>query len=184
MTIGKRLILLLAVPLLAMVALGVLTRLQLKAIDTSSRFVGERQIPSLATLGNVSATFADLRVDLRNHVLARTDAERAAVQSALDRGDAELRALLEDYELRLVSDERDRSLLNDYRAQYRQWVDRARQIMALAAAGRSEDAAALLKDPFTVTLADRLNRASADWIRHNETLAKSANQTAVASIAQ
>ena len=56
-TIAKRLVLLLAVPLLALAGLGVFSRLQLANIETRSRFVAELQVPSLATLGNISRAF-------------------------------------------------------------------------------------------------------------------------------
>ena len=95
MTIAKRLVLLLAVPLLALVGLGVFTRLQLTTIETRSRFVADLQIPSLAALGNISRTFAELRVQVRNHVLATSEAERASVRSTFERDEAELGRLLD-----------------------------------------------------------------------------------------
>jgi EAL domain-containing protein (putative c-di-GMP-specific phosphodiesterase class I) len=52
---------LLAVPLLALIGLGVFSRLQLSTIEAQSRFVAELQIPSLAALGNISRTLAELR---------------------------------------------------------------------------------------------------------------------------
>jgi signal transduction histidine kinase/DNA-binding response OmpR family regulator/HPt (histidine-containing phosphotransfer) domain-containing protein len=183
MSIAKRLVLLLTVPLLALAGLGVFTRFQLSAIESRSRFVAELQIPSLAALGNTSRTFAELRVQMRNHVLAGSEAERAAVQSVFRRDEAELARLLEQYDRSLVSDERDRSLLIDYRTQYRSWAVRAKEIMSLASAGRSGEASALLGDPTTLELGDRLDVASAEWIRHNERLANSASQLVVDSIA-
>ena len=61
MTIGKRLVLLLTVPLLALAALGIFTRLQLTTTETRSRFVADIQVPSLAALGNISRIFAEMR---------------------------------------------------------------------------------------------------------------------------
>jgi hypothetical protein len=51
MTIAKRLILLLAVPLLGF---GIFTRLQLERIEERSRLVAQSCIDALATLGNFS----------------------------------------------------------------------------------------------------------------------------------
>ena len=79
MTIAKRLVLLLAVPLLALVGLGVFTRLQLTTIETRSRFVADMQVPSLAALGNISRIFAEMRIHVRNHVLATTEADRLII---------------------------------------------------------------------------------------------------------
>src|SRR6185503_2145270 len=145
MTIAKRLVLLLAVPLLALVGFGVFTRLQLATIETRSRFVADVQIPSLATLGNISRTLAELRVLLRNHVLATSEAERVSVRSAFERDEAELSRLLDRYERDLISDSRDRRLLNDYRDRHREWLDRAKETMALSSAGRREEASEVLR---------------------------------------
>ena len=182
MTIGKRLVLLLAVPLLALVGLGVFTRFQLTTIETRSRFVADMQVPSLAALGHISRVFAELRVQLRNHVLATSEAERARVRSTFERDEVELRRLLDQYERRLISNDQDRRLLNDYRNQYRDWLDRAKQITSLAAAGRREEASELLRDASTLDLGDRLDRAAVEWIRLNEDLANSTSQTVVESV--
>ena len=182
MTIAKRLLLLLTVPILALVALGVFTRLQLTTIENQSRFLANLQVPSLATLGNISRVFAELRVHIRNHVLATSDAERATIRSAFDRDEAAFGRLLDDYQLRLISDDRDRRLLNDYRTQYRVWLNRANQVMALSAGGRSEDASTLLRDAETLEMGERLNTAAAEWIRVNEELADSSSRAALESV--
>ena len=182
MTIAKRLVLLLAVPLLALVGLGVFVRLQLTIVETQSRFVADLQIPSLATLGNISRTFAELRVHVRNHVLATSEAERGRVRAMFDREEAELDRLLDQYEGNLISDDRDRRLLNDYRNLYREWLDRVKEIAALSDAGRREEASEMLRGTAFQDLGDRMSSASVEWIRLNEDLAHSASQTVVDSI--
>src|SRR6476660_6170511 len=144
MTIAKRLVLLLAVPLLALAGLGGFTRLQLTTIENRSRFVSDLQIPSLATLGHISRTFAELRVHVRNHLLATSEAERVSVRSTFARDEAGLDRLLDQYESNLISNAEDRRLLNDYRNRYREWLDRAHEVMALSAAGRREEASEVL----------------------------------------
>src|SRR5215210_5331541 len=69
MTIAKRLTFLLAVPLMALVALGVFTRVELSKIEARSRFEAEKQVPGLAALGNTSRSYAELRVNLRSFLL-------------------------------------------------------------------------------------------------------------------
>ena len=49
MTIGRRLLVLLAVPLVALLAFGLLARIQLSKIDESGRFAGESNLVSAAT---------------------------------------------------------------------------------------------------------------------------------------
>ena len=57
-----------------------------------------------------------MRVQLRNHVLATSEAERASDRSRFEREEAEFGRLLDQYERDLKSDERDRLLLNEDRA--------------------------------------------------------------------
>jgi hypothetical protein len=163
MTIAKRLVLLLAVPLLALAGLGGFTRLQLTTIENRSRFVSDLQIPSLATLGHISRTFAELRVDVRNHVLATSDAERVSVRSAFARDEAALDRLLDQYESNLISNGEDRRLLNDYRNRYREWLDPVHEVMALSAAGRRDEANELLRG-VAQDKGERLGHASVEWI--------------------
>jgi Four helix bundle sensory module for signal transduction len=70
MTIGKRLILLLAVPLIALLGFGVFARVQLSRIEERSRFVSESQLAGVAVLGNISRSFAEIRVNVCSFLLA------------------------------------------------------------------------------------------------------------------
>ena len=70
MTIARRLILLLAIPLLVLLGLGVYVVVQLRGLEKQSRFLAELQTPSLAGLGNISRSLAELRVGIRSFVLA------------------------------------------------------------------------------------------------------------------
>jgi hypothetical protein len=97
MTIARRLLILLTVPLLALVGLGVFTGLQLAKIEARSRFVAESRIAALATLGNLSRAFAELRVNVRSHMLATSDAERTAARGHFDEDERELNELLREY---------------------------------------------------------------------------------------
>ena len=178
MTIANRLIILLAVPLVALVSLGVFTRLQLSRVEDRSRFVAELQIPSLAALGDLSRSFAELRVAVRSYLLATNQAEQTKAESVFAGGEAEVTRLLRDYADHLVSDERDRRLLNEYQDLCREWVAGAKHAMALSAEGRREEAVALLNGSMA-QLGTRLSKASSEWIRHNGDLATTAGKGAV-----
>jgi len=181
MTIAKRLILLLALPLLAMLGVGVFSRSQLADIEQRSRFVTETQIPSVAVLGSLSRSFAELRVNVRSCILATNTVEMSKAQSAFDANEAEVRRLLDRYADQLISDEKDRRLLDEYRTSSRDWIGGARRVMALAAAGHREEATASLGGAMGAT-SERLGKASQDWIQHNEHLATLAGSKAFAAI--
>src|SRR5262245_44652044 len=175
MTIAKRLIVLLAIPLLALLGLGIFTRLQLRTIEAHSRFVAESRIVALATLGNLSRSFAELRVNMRSHLLARTDAERAAAKADFDADERALNQLLQTYADGLVVDNKGRRLLDDYRRSTREWIAGARQTMTLADQGRHDEALA----HFNGTVADLgvgLGRASNEWIAYEQQAAATAGQ--------
>src|SRR3974390_2128963 len=122
MTIAKRLTVLLAVPLLALLALGVFTQLQLSKVEQQVRFVAETQIPSLAVLGELSRDFEQLRVNVRNCVLVTNATAQTNAQEAFVATEAEVSRLLQRYGDECVSDAKDRRLLNDFRDLYHEWL--------------------------------------------------------------
>lgn len=178
MTIAKRLTFLLAVPLVALVALGIFTRLELSKIEARSRVGAEKQVPGLAALGNISRSYAELRVAVRSFLLATNPVERANARSAFVASETELGRLLRYYADSMISDEKDRSLLTDYRELSHEYINGAKQVMVLAEQGQREEAVAHLGGAMGDT-AERLGRASSEWIGYNERLATSAGEAAV-----
>src|SRR5688572_4896528 len=111
MTIARRLIILLTVPLVALVGLAIFTRLQLGHVEESSRFVADSRIVALATVGNLSRSFSEMRVNVRSFVLATTDAQRDAARAAFDQDQQDVKRLLREYADHSILDETDRRLL-------------------------------------------------------------------------
>src|SRR5438445_9964151 len=175
MTIAKRLMVLLAVPLVALLGLGVFTRLQLSKIEERGKFVADSQSPRLALPGTLSRTFAELRVNVRSDLLATNQEERTKPRAAFNAGEAEVGRLLSRYADTLVSDARDRRLLNDYGELSRDWVKGAREVMSLAEGGRVAEGAALLNGSMA-ELGGGLSKVSSEWIEHNEVLAVTAGR--------
>ena len=174
MTIAKRLIVLLAVPLAALVALGVFTRLQLEQIEARSRFVAESRIVALATLGNLSRSSAELRVNLRSHLLATTDADRTAARQLFDEDEREVNRLMQEYADGLILGDKDRRLLNEYQSVSREWIAGAKHTISLADEGRVGEALA----QFTGSV----SKVSNEWIAHDQEAATAAGKQAVAVI--
>src|SRR5215213_6457759 len=114
MTIAKRLIILLIVPLVALAGLGIFTLLQLGRIQDSSRFLTESRIVAVAVVGNLSRSFSELRVNVRGFVLATTDARREEARTAFDEDERSVNRLLREYADRLLHDDAERRLLVDY----------------------------------------------------------------------
>src|SRR5262245_20059007 len=177
MTIGRRLIVLVAVPLVALLAFGIFVGLRLSTIEERSRFVAETQLGSVAALASITAGFAELRVSVRNSLLAADASEQAAARAAFDQHDRSLEQLLQQYGTSLLSDARDRQLLGQVEALNRQYIVEAREVMALAEQGRHDDALARFRSsagPTGVTL----TTVSSEWTQYNKDLGTGAARAA------
>ncbi len=183
MTIARRLIILVAVPLIALVGMGIFARLQLSHIEERTRFVSEMQIPSLVALGDLSRTFSELRLHVRDHLLATNQEAQTKAQLAFDQTEADVSRMLRDYGDRLISDEKDRQLWSDFQNAYRDYVAGARQCLTLAGQGRRDAATDLLHGAMAES-ADHLGKASTEWIRYNQNLASVAGNQAIQAVSE
>ena len=181
MTIGKRLIALLAVPLIGLLALGILARVQLSTIEKRSRFVAESQLASVAVLGNISRHFAEIRVNLRSFLLATDQPHQSAALKAFDEDDRELTQFLQQFSDSFVTDAHNRRLLDDFRTLRQQYMQEARQAMALAQSGRHDAARAYLETTIS-PLGVSLGNATTDWIDYNRDIGSRAAQGALDAI--
>jgi PAS domain S-box-containing protein len=170
-----------AVPLVALLVFGVLARIRLSEIEERSRFVAENQLGGVAALGGISASFAELRVTVRNSLLAADQAERVAARATFDENERTLMQLLQQYADSFLSDERDRQLLGDFQDGNRQYISEGKQVMALADQGRRDEAVALFRSTAGPT-GVALTQLSSEWIEHNKELGNSAARAALAAI--
>src|SRR3954454_15287290 len=182
MTIARRLIVLLAVPLVILLAIGLFTRVQLVQIEDRTRFVAESRVVALVRLGDISRRIIDMRVNLRSHLLATNNASRAEARREFDQDRVELSRLLNDYADARTTSDHGRRLLNDFRSESRQWIANAEAAMALADAGRHDEATALLFGPSLEGLGTTVNQLSMEWIKYNEQIAIDAGNGAVQAI--
>ncbi len=181
MTIAKRLLVLLAVPVFALLALGLFTRLQLSRIEGQSRFVAESRVEALVTLGSLSRSFSEVRIAVRSHLLATNEAQRAVARGDFTRYQQEVSRLLQKYADGLVVTKQGGQLLSQYRTLSTEWLAGAKEAMLLADQGRQADAAALL-DGRLAEVAHRLNLTASEWVRNNEELAGNAGKDSLAGI--
>ena len=111
MTIARRLILLLTVPILILIGLGIFVEVQLNRIEVRNRFVTETQIGSLEALGKISRSFTELRVNVRSYLLVADKTEQSRARALFDQDKTELSRLLGKYADAFVSDDMDRRML-------------------------------------------------------------------------
>ena len=115
-TIARRLIILLAVPLLILIGIGIITRQQMARVEERTRFVVDSRVVALARLGDVSRTFAELRVNVRSFLLATDPAAQSAARQAYDADRLELEQLLERYAEHQTTTAKGQRLFADFRA--------------------------------------------------------------------
>ena len=173
MTIARRLILLVSIPLLLLIGLGLYSRFELAKIDTQSQFVARDQIGSLVTLGSITRSLTELRLFLRGYLLEVDQARRKKARSDFEADRATFTQLLEKYADNLVTDDKDRRLLNDFTTLSGQYFAGADKILELADEGRRRDALTLVLGP-QAQVGERLGGVLAEWSRYNEQLATSA----------
>ncbi|HEX7020463.1 MAG TPA: response regulator, partial [Gemmatimonadaceae bacterium] len=181
MSIAARLTAVLGLPLAILVALGIFTGVRLADIEGRSRLVGESQIRALATLGNLSRSFAELRVNVRTHLLATSDARRADARARFTEDERDVRRLLQEYADGLVLDDVDRRFLTEYVTLSGGWMTDAKQVMDLEEAGRRADAL-LLFDSRMTPLGFRLSEVSNKWIAHVQQTAKAGGLESIAGV--
>ncbi len=173
MNIAQRLALLLAVPLLVLAGLAVFIRSQLAEIDAQGRDLANIQVPTLAIIGRVTRAYGELRTDVRDFIMATDSARRGEISAHFQTSEKEINRLFDEYAKTLLYEDQDRRLLETYRRLVNEWITGARQAMVMAVDGSSPEAFSKLSGQMR-SLADRVNRASADWIQHNERIADDA----------
>jgi len=181
MTIAKRLIILVAVPLLILVGLSIIIQTYLRDIEARSRFVAETQIGSLAMLGDITRSYTEMRVNVRAYVEADDQAGRARAKALFDEDKADLARQLDQFADHFVSDDKDRRLMDQFRNVSHEWIAGAEGVMAMADAGQRVAAITILNGPMA-ELAARLSASSHEWIEHNDTLAKNAGQASIKAV--
>jgi two-component system sensor histidine kinase/response regulator len=180
MTLARRLIILLAIPVLTLLVVGAVGRQGLRTVEERSRFVAESRIVALATIGNLSRHFERLRVEVRSYVLADTPESRRESRRRFDDSEREVKRLLDLYARELVFSDEGRQLLGEFQVLSGEWLTGAHRVFDLRDAG-DPAATGYLIGPLTA-LAGRLDAISARWIRNNEDLAAEAGRDVVRSI--
>ncbi len=181
MTIARGLIILLAIPLLALFCLGFFVSNRLASIESHSRFM-ILQVESLSALGNITRSYEESRVSVRNYLLADDKDEQARDAGVLRANQEELNRLLAKYAGSLISSEEDRRMCSQFQDLNRRWAAEAAKLLSAQANGQRGGS---VQQIFTGTFADlglRANNVLQEWIKHNERLATEGSQTTMSTI--
>ena len=182
MTIARRLILLVAMPLVAFIGLGFFVRIEIAKVETLSRFVVDKQVASLAALGNILRGFEESRINIRSYLLASNDRERARSLPALRESEGEVKRLVANYAENLVSDDEDHRLCVTFQDLYRRWSAEVEKILLAWDEGKQSEAVSLASGDTFADLGLRTTLILRDWFQHNDQLGTSAGRSALAAI--
>ncbi|MBJ6725496.1 HAMP domain-containing methyl-accepting chemotaxis protein [Geomesophilobacter sediminis] len=143
MSISKRLFLLLAVCVVALVALEAFNVIQMERMYDAANFGNANSVPSITVLGNASESMHSLE----NHaylLLLNDDAvKRAELEKQMQEDRAAASKLLKDYEA-LISNDRDKQLLVDDRSALAAVDSLFDRVVALVRGGKAGEAHTLL----------------------------------------
>ena len=181
MTIARRLIYLVALPLVVLIGLSIFTKVELAEIQKRSLSVAETQVESLAALANVTRSFADLQGSLRSHLLNNNEAEKDKTKKIYEAKKADFAKLISTYADTLISDTRERGFLNHSRDLSIKYITGADKVISLDADGKRDEALALLLGSQT-ELGSQISKVQNEWIQYNELLGREAGTAARNSI--
>ncbi len=183
MNVAQRLALLLAVPLLVLTGLGIFVHLQLASVDARGRDMADIQVPTLAIIGRVTRAYGELRTDVRDYIMAADPAQRQTIGEHFQATETEINRLFDEYARTLLVEQQDRALLQTYRQLVSEWIGGARAAMTMAGENHGPEAFNRLGGQMRA-LADRVNQASVEWIKHNEQVADAAGASMIAATAK
>ena len=181
MTIRRRLILLLAVPLIALAGLGYFVANQIATIQKASRFI-DLQVGSLSTLGEIVRCYSDSRVAVRSYLIAPGKQEQSLAEKHLRENQSELGRLFKLYGDSLISTDDDRRMLMQFQDLNRRWLAESEKIMSLAAAGRRDEANSRVFEGSFPDYGLRATSVLKEWIQYNERLAQKSSDVTLSAI--
>jgi len=144
MLITKRVMVTLSICLAALLLVGGVGIRQLNLSQTRMEYVSANTFPSIMVMVRMSDANSALRVALRDAMLASNPREHNAAKAALDAADKKFDAGAADYLAHNISNEADRRMLEQDKADMEVYRAIRNKVIALAASGQREAAAQLL----------------------------------------
>ncbi|WP_113024044.1 methyl-accepting chemotaxis protein [Aquitalea palustris] len=146
MTIIRRLMLTLAIALIALLIVGGFGAYQQKQASNRFEDTISNLAPSVRDLNGMVYAFMDIKNAITKHSVSHTPGEKAAAEAMSGEADKKLEDLLNDYEKNLISDDHDRQLLQDDKAKLAAYRAERSKFFELSRSGKDDLADAMLRD--------------------------------------
>ncbi len=175
MTITKRLMLTIALALIAMIAVGIQGLWQQKKANERFDYLKINTFPSIHDLDEGKEALADIRLTLARSVALTDPAAKAAQQAQMSELDKRFDATMDKYEKDLISDDTDRKMLQADRDAMKTYRQQREKYLQLVQANDAAGADKLMLGDMS-NEAKTLNQLLLDHIEYNYKLAEQLSQ--------
>lgn len=181
MTIARRLLLLLLVPIAGVLAIAIFNYTLSERIEAETRFVAEDQSARLVSLAELVQVVSDRRIQLRDYLRLDSPDARKAARDVFDKSQRKLDALISAYETNLIHSEAERAKFIEFRSLSDRWRIAADEVMALKDAGDNEQASELVTTT-TAPIAQQISDHYQEWVTQEKMYSVQAGQETLATI--
>jgi methyl-accepting chemotaxis protein len=143
MTIATRIFSLIILSLAGLIGLGGFSLYEIKQINHGVIETNENSLPSINILNKAQVAFLRARPPLLSHMLESDPEKKAAFEKRFRGRTAEFHAALQDYE-KLISDAKDRELLDADRRLGNEYIALAENVLKLSNQGKRDEALEML----------------------------------------
>ncbi len=176
MTISKRLLILMATSVLALILVAGANLLQMERVYKAANLGNENTVPSLLVLDEALLNVSQMRLRLYRHIFTTDDKAMADVEAAIEEANRNVEAGLKAYES-LVADADDKKLLDEDRVALARYDDAIKPLLELSRTNRKEEARAMTVE--TGKVAEQLYDALMAHMKLNADIGKKAADEAV-----
>jgi methyl-accepting chemotaxis protein len=177
-TISKRLLILMAAAVVAMIVIATVAIVEMGKIYKEANFGNENVVPSVLLLDDVLLEFSHVRVRTYRHVL-NTDAKaKAELSVKIHEAEAAVEKRLKEYEP-LVVDAEDKRLLEDDKKDFAEYMKTVKAVLEASQRNAHDEALGLLVKG--AANAEAVNEAIEAHMKFNEKLGDTTSKDALAA---
>ena len=179
MSISKRLFLLMATAVIALILVAGFGYLQMKKVYDAANEGNVNVVPSILILGDARKTFFQMRIRVYRIVTTHDAQKRDEAVKTVEDARSIVQDRLKAYEP-LISDEEDRRLLNETSKGFADYIQALTPIVDLARQGKIDEALKSLEG--LTTQAQALQKSFDDQMQYNKKLSEKATADAAATM--
>ncbi|WP_283148025.1 methyl-accepting chemotaxis protein [Silvimonas soli] len=179
MNISTRIASLLALAVIGLVVLAACAFVSFSRLTGNLQDIADNTLPSEATIAAIQLNIS--RTKLAVEELLRQDGGQQAQDAHVTELRTQVAALFKKYNDSMISDEKDKGMLEANLALFNRWLGGVDQYMALAKGGQADKARQLLTEQ-VLPLDKQLDDGLDAWTKYNDGLGEQAKQAAYSTI--